>query len=119
MDTSNVVKGPWKRVKQVVVEDNQKIKDDIEFVEELTEVVTISIVAHFKENGFPMESQSMAKYLPFVSECIRAGAYKDLGYGHKMSKLMDEFIKEKNVDKEDGTQYYGVDMEKVEELTED
>ena len=32
---------------------------------------------------------------------------------------MDEFIKEKNVDKEDGTQYYGVDMEKVEELTED
>ena len=49
--TDNIIKGPWKRVVTISPEENSRVREDIEFVEELAESIVVNAITNFQENG--------------------------------------------------------------------
>jgi len=81
-------------------EENQ-VRDDIEFVEELAEQIVVNAISIFQENGFDVGTDTMKRYIPFLNECIRAVTYKELGYNNN------------------NTSYHSININEVKKLIED
>ena len=117
--TDNVIKGPWKRAVNVTPDENEKVREQIEFIEEVAEQIVVNAITIFSENGFDVDSDHMRKYIPFINECIRAVCYKEFGHDHILNDLIDKIMLEKKVDNNPDMSYYGVNLEIVKEVTED
>jgi len=55
---SNVVKGPWKRAKRVEPSETDKMYEDIEWSEEVTESVMVPLIHNLAENGVDFKTGS-------------------------------------------------------------
>ena len=117
--TDNVIKGPWKRAVNVTPDENEKVREQIEFIEEVAEQIVVNAITIFSENGFDVDSTHMRKYIPFINECVRAVSYKEFGHSHILNDLVDNIMIEKKVDNSLDDVYYSVGMEKLKEITED
>ena len=115
----NIIKGPWKKVVTISPEENSRVREDIEFVEELAESIVVNAITNFQENGINVTSDIMKMYIPFLNECIRAVCYKDMGYKHILNDLVEKIMTEKSVDNNLDISYHSVNIDKVKELTED
>tara|TARA_X000001382_G_scaffold31899_1_gene20761 strand:- start:3274 stop:3633 length:360 start_codon:yes stop_codon:yes gene_type:complete len=115
----NIIKGPWTRVVKITPEENQQVREDIEFVEELAENILINAITSFQENGFDVNSETLRMYIPFLNECVRAICYKDMGYKHILNDLIEKLMTEKGVDNSLDISYHSVNIEKVKELIEE
>ena len=118
-ENDNVIKGPWKRALTVTPEENDRVREQVEFVEDLAENVVVNAISIFSENGFETDSQNMRMYISFLNEAVRSLAYKEFGYKHPLNPLVEKLMTEKKVDNSLDVSYYGINFEKVKELTED
>ena len=100
-------------------EENSRVREDIEFVEELAESIVVNAITNFQENGIDVTSDTMKMYIPFLNEFIRAICYKDMGYKHILNDLLEKVITEKSVDNNLDISYHSVNIEKVKNLLED
>ena len=100
-------------------EENSRVREDIEFVEELAESIVVNAITNFQENGIDVTSDTMKMYIPFLNECVRAVCYKDMGYKHILNDLIKKIMTEKSVDKNLDISYHSVNIEKVKDLLED
>lgn len=99
-------------------EENQ-VRDDIEFVEELAEQIVVNAISIFQENGFDVGTDTMKRYIPFLNECIRAVTYKELGYKHILNDLVDRIMIENKLDNNNNTSYHSININEVKKLIED
>lgn len=117
--SDNIIKGPWKRAVNVTPDENERVREQVEFIEEVAEQIVVNAITIFSENGFDLDSKHMQKYIPFINECVRAVSYKEFGHDHVLNNLVDMVMAEKKVDNNLNMSYYGVDMESIKDLTED
>lgn len=117
--SDNIIKGPWKRAVNVTPDQNEKLREQIEFIEEVAEQIVVNAITIFTENGFDVDSTHMRKYIPFINECVRAVSYKEFGHDHILNDLIDMLMEEKRVDNSVDDVYYSVDMKNIKDLTED
>lgn len=117
--SDNIIKGPWKRAVNVTPDQNERLREQIEFIEEVAEQIVVNAITIFTENGFDVDSVHMRKYIPFINECVRAVSYKEFGHDHILNDLIDMVMEEKKVDNSIDDMYYSVDMKNIKDLTED
>ena len=117
--SDNIIKGPWKRAVNVTPDQNEKLREQIEFIEEVAEQIVVNAITLFTEHGFDVDSTHMRKYMPFINECVRAVSYKEFGHDHILNDLIDMLMEEKRVDNSVDDVYYSVDMKNIKDLTED
>lgn len=117
--SNNIIKGPWKRAVNVTPDDNVRVREQIEFIEEVAEQIVVNAITIFSENGFDTDSVHMRKYIPFINECIRAVSYKEFGHDHILNELVNYLMEEKRVDNSLNDVYYSVSMENLKDITEE
>jgi len=116
---NNIIKGPWKRVANISPQEENQVRDDIEFVEELAEQIVVNAISIFQENGFDVGTDTMKRYIPFLNECIRAVTYKELGYKHILNDLVDKIMIENKLDNNNNTSYHSININEVKKQIED
>tara|TARA_B100000287_G_C20219729_1_gene617520 strand:+ start:192 stop:581 length:390 start_codon:yes stop_codon:yes gene_type:complete len=90
--TADVIKGPWKKGKQVVVPDQDealRLQEDMAFADEMTQQIMIQLVHTMNENGFDIDRKSFIQSMAFVIECVKGSIYKEMDLKHPMIPLMD------------------------------
>ena len=90
--TAEVIKGPWKKGKQVVGPDQDealRLQEDMIFADEMTQQIMIQLVHTMNENGFDIERKSFIQSMGFVIECVKGSIYKEMNLKHPMIPLMD------------------------------
>ena len=90
---SNVVKGPWKRAKRVEPSATDKMYEDIEWSEEVTESVMVPLIHNLAENGVDFKTGSFVGEIGFVNETIKSILYRTMGYKHDMTALVEMTMK--------------------------
>jgi len=90
---SNVVKGPWKRAKRVEPSATDKMYEDIEWSEEVTESVMVPLIHNLAENGVDFKTGSFIGEIGFVNETIKSILYRTMGYKHDMTALVEMTMK--------------------------
>lgn len=90
---SNVVKGPWKRAKRVEPSETDKMYEDIEWSEEVTESVMVPLIHNLAENGVDFKTGSFIGEIGFVNETIKSILYRTMGYKHDMTALVEMTMK--------------------------
>jgi len=90
---SNVVKGPWKRAKRVEPSETDKMYEDIEWSEEVTESVMVPLIHNLAENGVDFKTGSFVGEIGFVNETIKSILYRTMGYKHDMTALVEMTMK--------------------------
>ena len=73
IDTSNVVKGPWKsrRVKKVSVE-TKKLTEDMMFIADVAEAVMIPLIHSLSENGVDIQKDELVAEVGFLNEVVKS-----------------------------------------------
>jgi len=90
--TADIIKGPWKKGRKVIVPDNtnaDKILEDITFANELNEQVMVQLIHTLEKNEIDIEKESFIKNMSFVIEVSKATIYKAMGMKHPLNILMD------------------------------
>ena len=90
--TADVIQGPWKKGKKVVVPDQDEVlrlQEDMAFADEMTQQIMIQLVHTMNENGFDIDRKSFIQSMGFVIECIKGSIYKEMNLKHPMIPLMD------------------------------
>ena len=54
---SNVIKGPWKRVKVVSKSETDKVTEDMVFIDEVAETIMIPTIHNLAENGVDIKDE--------------------------------------------------------------
>ena len=90
---SNVVKGPWKRAKRVEPSATDKMYEDIEWSEEVTESVMVPLIHNLAENGVDFKTGQFIGEIGFVNETIKSILYRTMGYKHDMTDLVQMTMK--------------------------
>ena len=47
--TDNIIKGPWKRAVNVTPDQNERVREQIEFIEEVAEQIVVNAITIFSD----------------------------------------------------------------------
>ena len=86
--TSRIVRRPPK-VSPRLTDKQEKDQQVHKFIEELTEQLSMTILAICQENVVHMKGESFLKDLAVVIEALKSLLYRDFGKAHPMQKLTD------------------------------
>ena len=90
--TAEIIKGPWKKGRKVIVPDRTNadmILEDIEFANELNEQVMAQVIHTLEKNDIDIEKESFIQNMSFVIEVSKATIYKAMGMKHPLNILME------------------------------
>ena len=90
---SNVVKGPWKRVKVVSKSETDRVTEDMAFIDEIAESIMIPTIHNLSENGVDIKDEEFLSEIGFLNEVIKSIMHRSLGYTHSMSDLISTVMK--------------------------
>ncbi len=92
--TAQIIKGPWKKISKVKIpdEDAQRLREDIEFAEELTESLMVQMIHTINENGFDVNGNDFLSDMGFVIEVVRSLIYREMGLQHPLKDIMSELV---------------------------
>ena len=91
--SAQIIKGPWKKRKvKVPDEAENRLREEIEFAEDINEQLMIDIIHTLNENGYDVHSASSVSDMAFVSESLRALLHKQVGIKHPLNDIMPELI---------------------------
>ena len=87
-------KSPWKKISKVKIpdEDAQRLREDIEFAEELTESLMVQMIHTINENGFDVNGNDFLSDMGFVIEVVRSLIYREMGLQHPLKDIMSELV---------------------------
>ena len=117
--SANIIQGPWKKGRKVVVPDpdeTAKIQEDLFFADELTQQLLVQMIHTMSENSFNVGSESFIRSTAFIIECVKASIYKELDLDHPMNSLID-IVTKVTIDENDQLQG-SVDPRVIYELSE-
>ena len=93
IDTSNVVKGPWKRVKVISKSETDRVTDDMALIDEIAESIIVPVIHNLAENGVDIKDEEFISEVGFLNEVVKSIMHRSLGYSHTMSDLIGSVMK--------------------------
>ena len=90
---SNVIKGPWKRVKVVSKSETDKVTEDMVFIDEVAETIMIPTIHNLAENGVDIKDEEFLSEIGFLNELIKSIMYRVMGYQPPMTDLVGSVMK--------------------------
>ena len=93
IDTSNVVKGPWKRVKTISQSETDRVTDDMALIDEIAESIIVPVIHNLAENGVDIKDEEFMSEIGFLDTVVKSIMHRTLGYSHTMSDLIGSVMK--------------------------
>lgn len=118
---TNIVQFPRKYMgiaPKVTNFDAMKLNQELQFADELTDGIMVSMIHNMDENGIEITDPGFIQDIAFLSESIKATIYRDRGFTHPFQDLI-ELIANVTYDEEEKRHHVNMDMELIRELSED
>lgn len=118
---TNIVQFPRKYMgiaPKVTNFDAMKLNQELQFADELTDGIMVSMIHNMDENGIEITDPGFIQDIAFLSESIKATIYRDRGFTHPFQNLI-ELIANVTYDEEEKRHHVNMDMELIRELSED
>ena len=91
--TAQIIKGPWKkRNVKVPSEAEQRLREELEFAEDVIDQLMIHMIHTISDNGFDVNGNDFLKDMGFVIEVVRSLIYKEMGLHHPLTDIMSELV---------------------------
>ena len=116
----NVIKFPVKFKGQktpIIIDDLDavKMKEDLDFCDNLAEGLMINLIHNVGENGFDIKKDRFIGDISFLNEVVRGALYRQMGFAHPMQSFMDLVVKTE-MNEEDTTIVTKVNLHKIDDL---
>ena len=98
--------------------DAMKLNQELQFADELTDGIMVSMIHNMDENGIEITDPGFIQDIAFLSESIKATIYRDRGFTHPFQDLI-QLIANVTYDEEEKRHHVNMDMELIRELSED
>lgn len=118
---TNVVQFPRKYIGEapkIVNFDAMHLNKELQFADELTDGIMVSMIHNMDENDIVIEGESFIRDIAFLSEAIKAAIYRDRGFRHPFQNLI-ELVSNVTYDENEDNHHVKMDMELIRELSED
>lgn len=118
---TNIVQFPRKYMgiaPKVTNFDAMKLNQELQFADELTDGIMVSMIHNMDENGIEITDPGFIQDIAFLSESIKATIYRDRGFTHPFQDLI-QLIANVTYDEEEKRHHVNMDMELIRELSED
>ena len=90
---SNIIIGPWEsKTPKGGKNRDQIIKEEMDAIDELSQKAMIKLIEVLKENEVNITSKDFYRHIGFMNETLKAYLYKELGYDHPLSDLVNYII---------------------------
>ena len=115
----NVIEFPVKFKGQktpIIIDDLDavKMKEDLDFCDNLAEGLMINLIHNVGENGFDIKKDRFIGDISFLNEVVKGALYRQMGFAHPMQSFMDLIVK---IDtNEDKTIVTRISLNKIEDL---
>tara|TARA_E500000318_G_scaffold108802_1_gene120413 strand:- start:1824 stop:2219 length:396 start_codon:yes stop_codon:yes gene_type:complete len=94
--------------------DALRMREDLDFADNLAEGLMINLIHNVGENGFDIKKDRFIGDISFLNEVVRGALYRQMGFQHPMQDFMDLIVKtETNEDKQIVTK---INLNKIDEL---
>ena len=94
--------------------DAVKMREDLDFADNLAEGLMINLIHNVGENGFDIKKDRFIGDISFLNEVVRGALYRQMGFAHPMQSFMDLIVKtETDEDKQIVTK---VNLNKIDDL---
>ena len=91
--TAQIIKGPWKKRKvKVPSEAEQRLREELEFAEDLIDQLMIQMIHTLSDNGFDVNGNDFLRDMGFVIEVVRSLIYREMGLNHPLKDIMSELV---------------------------
>ena len=97
----NVLHGPWKTKKVKIPEnDIYETRQEMAFVEELSEKVVIQLAYTLAKNGVDTDTKEFFQNIAFLVESLKSALYKERGWDHPLTTIIEKIseVSEENSD---------------------
>ncbi len=116
----NVIEFPVKFKGQktpIIIDDLDavKMKEDLDFCDNLAEGLMINLIHNVGENGFDIKKDRFIGDISFLNEVVRGALYRQMGFAHPMQSFMDLVVKTE-MNEEDKTIVTKVNLHKIDDL---
>ena len=115
-----VIQGPWpksKRKVKVLDEELLKLRENMEFAEELNQNIIIQMVQMMGENGIDVADKSFIRDLGLIIEMTKGSIYRSMGIPHPTHAFLEAVV-DFNVDDDEKTIHCQIDLNKLEKFVE-
>jgi len=91
---SNVIIGPWdsKRAPKDGKTRDQVIQEEMDAIDGISEKAMVSLIQILKENDIDIGSKNFYRHVGFMNETLKALLFRELGYVHPLSDLVNHII---------------------------
>ena len=118
--SDNVIEFPvkFKGQKKIPIIDDLdavKMKEDLDFCDNLAEGLMINLIHNVGENGFDIKKDRFIGDISFLNEVVRGALYRQMGFAHPMQSFMDLVVKTE-MNEEDKTIVTKVNLHKIDDL---
>ena len=116
----NVIEFPVKFKGQktpIIIDDLDavKMKEDLDFCDNLAEGLMINLIHNVGENGFDIKKDRFIGDISFLNEVVRGALYRQMGFAHPMQSFMD-LVVITEMNEEDKTIVTKVNLHKIDDL---
>jgi hypothetical protein len=73
--------------------DAVKMREDLDFADNLAEGLMINLIHNVGENGFDIKKDRFIGDISFLNEVVRGALYRQMGFAHPMQSFMDLIVK--------------------------
>ena len=95
--------------------DAVKMKEELDFCDNLAEGLMINLIHNVGENGFDIKKDRFIGDISFLNEVVRGALYRQMGFAHPMQSFMDLVVKTE-MNEEDKTIVTKVNLHKIDDL---
>ena len=78
--------------------DALKMREDLDFADNLAEGLMINLIHNVGENGFDIKKDRFIGDISFLNEVVRGALYRQMGFAHPMQSFMDLIVKTETSD---------------------
>ena len=91
-EESNVIKGPWRKRKVVVPNEEELLRqEEIEFCEELSSKLMMDMIHTMSDNDVDIGERDFSRDLAVLIEFMKALLYRDAGLEYPLHDFVDMF----------------------------
>jgi len=73
--------------------DAVRMREDLDFADNLAEGLMINLIHNVGENGFDIKKDRFIGDISFLNEVVRGALYRQMGFAHPMQSFMDLIVK--------------------------
>ena len=91
-EESNVIKGPWRKRKVVVPNEEELLRqEEMEFCEELSSKLVMDMIHMMSDNDVDIAERTFSRDLSLVIELVKSLLYRDAGLEYPLHEFVDTF----------------------------